>query len=53
MNYVMEAKRPKKKKAGFTRDDWPETAGRVNDHGYCVDCKTYWCPHAKPGMYTR
>jgi hypothetical protein len=48
----MAERKPKKKKAGFTREDWPEK-GRVNERGYCVDCKTYWCPHAKPEMYTR
>lgn len=41
-----------KPKQEFTADDWP-LLGNVNERGFCVPCRSFWCPHAAPSLYAK
>ncbi len=39
-----------KPKGGYQASDWP-AEGDVSESGFCRSCRSFWCPHANPGLY--
>ena len=49
----MAGSKAKKKKGGWTASDWPDAGKGEVVRGFCQLHRSFWCPCANPGLYTK